>query len=139
MVKSEIERFASRLHAQVNDLKRTPDKLAQELEVPLEEVQKVLAGVQAACGKRPIPEQFKVRLAQQVEEEIHREYEREVPSTALGELVADKLRELDQIAYIRFASEYHDFRTLEEFARELNQLRERTKNLPNQHNLFPNK
>ncbi len=102
------------------------------------DIQKILAGVQAACGKRPIPEEIKVRLAQQVEEEIHRKYEREVPSSALGELVADKLRETDHIAYIRFASEYHDFRTLEEFARELNQLRERTKNLPNQHDLFPN-
>ncbi len=96
----------------------------------------VLRGVQAACGKRPIAEEMKVRLAQETEEELHREFEREVPSAVIGLRVADKLRELDQIAYIRYASEYHDFRTLEDFAEELSELQARPRNLPNQQEMF---
>jgi transcriptional regulator NrdR family protein len=51
--------------------------------------------------------------------------------------VAARLREVDEIAYIRYASEYHQFRTLDEFADELTDLKSRTKNLPNQRGLFP--
>lgn len=98
--------------------------------------QNVLKGVQAACGKRPVPEQAKLDLVQEVEEEVHREFDREVPSTEIGRRVAAKLRDLDQIAYIRYASEYYNFRTLEEFAQELTQLQSRPPNLPNQERLF---
>ena len=96
----------------------------------------VLKGVQAACGKRPIPEETKVRLAHETEDELHRQFEREVPSAEIGRLVAAKLREIDQIAYIRYASEHHDFRTLEDFAEELSDLRSRPRNLPNQQEMF---
>ncbi len=98
---------------------------------------KILAGIQAACGKRPIPEDFKVKLAQEVEDEVHREFEREVPSGEVGQRVAARLRRLDEIAYIRFASEHHEFRTLDEFAEELSDLQARPKHLPNQQALFP--
>ncbi len=100
------------------------------------EFENVLRGVQAACGKRPIAEEMKVRLAQETEEELHREFEREVPSAVIGLRVAAKLRELDQIAYIRYASEHHDFRTLEDFAEELSELQARPRNLPNQQEMF---
>ena len=100
---------------------------------------KILAGIQAACGKRPIPEDFKVKLAQEVEDEVHREFEREVPSIEVGQRVATRLRRLDEIAYIRFASEHHEFRTLDEFAEELSDLQARHKALPNQQALFPDK
>ncbi len=100
------------------------------------EIQNVVQGLQAACGKRPVPEEVKQRLARSVEEQLHRDFDREVPAARIGQLVATRLREIDEIAYIRYASEYYQFRTLEEFAAELSELRARTKNLPNQQGLF---
>ena len=100
------------------------------------EFENVLKGVQAACGKRPIAEETKVRLAHETEEELHQEFDREVSSGEIGRRVAAKLREIDQIAYIRYASEHHDFRTLDDFAEELSDLQSRPKNLPNQQDLF---
>ena len=98
--------------------------------------EKILAGVQAACGKRPIAESVKDDLVREIEEQLHRDFDREVPSEEIGRLVAARLREIDGIAYIRYASEYHGFRTLEEFAEELRQLRTHVRNLPNQRELF---
>ncbi len=97
----------------------------------------VLNSLQAACGKRPIPEDVKTALVQTIEEEVHREYDREVPSAELGRRVAARLREIDGIAYIRYASEQHEFHTLDQFAEELNKLQARIPNLPNQGELFP--
>lgn len=99
----------------------------------------VLRGLQAACGKRPIAEAVKTELVQGIEDEMHREYDREVPSAEIGRRVAAKLREIDQIAYIRYASEHHDFRTLQDFASELSELQSRVRDLPNQRDLFPGK
>jgi transcriptional repressor NrdR len=96
----------------------------------------LLKGVQAACGKRPIPEDLKAGLVHDVEEELHREFDREVDSVEIGRRVAARLREIDGIAYIRYASEYYDFRTLDEFAAELSDLQARPPNLPNQRDLF---
>lgn len=98
--------------------------------------QKVLAGVEAACGKRPISEEAKARLVQEVEDEVHREFDREAPSAEIGQRVALRLRNLDHIAYIRYASEYYDFRTLEDFHKELAELAQRPLDLPNQARLF---
>lgn len=97
----------------------------------------VLKGVQAACGKRPISEEEKSALVQDVEEEVRRDYDREVPSREIGQRVAAKLKDLDPIAYIRYASEYYGFKTLEEFAEELRELQSRIPDLPNQAALFP--
>jgi len=99
--------------------------------------EKVLAGVINACGKRPIPEETKVQLVREVEDEVHKEFEREVPSREVGLRVARRLRAIDQIAYIRYASEYHNFKTLEDFAQELNELQSRPRPLPNERDLFP--
>ena len=98
--------------------------------------QKVLGGVEAACGKRPISQASKIKLAQEVEDEVHREFDREVPSAEVGKRVALKLRNLDHIAYIRYASEYYDFRTLEDFNKELADLSGRPLDMPNQAKLF---
>jgi len=100
---------------------------------------KVLAGVEAACGKRPISEDAKTRLVQEVEDEMHREFDREAPSSEIGKRVADRLRNLDHVAYIRYASEYYDFRTLEDFQKELTELATRPLDLPNQARLFEEK
>ncbi len=100
------------------------------------DLQNVLRGVQAACGKRPVSEETRLHIAQLVEEEVHREFDREVPSVEIGKRVVAKLREVDPIAYIRYASEYYDFRTLDEFSEELTDLKSRARNLPNQQKLF---
>ncbi len=100
------------------------------------DVHSILKGIQAACGKRPVPEATKLAIAQEIEEDMQRDFDREVRSSEIGRRVASRLREVDQIAYIRYASEYHDFRTLDEFADELAALRERPRNLPNQQGLF---
>ena len=55
----------------------------------------ILRGVRSACGKRPIAEEHKIRLVDEIEDAIHRQYDREVESRAVGELVAEKLRQLD--------------------------------------------
>ena len=80
--------------------------------------EKILGGLERACFKRPIPESELIRLADEVEEEIKAGYDREVPSAAIGQLVIDKLRRLDQVAYVRFASVHRQFKTLEELVGE---------------------
>ena len=98
--------------------------------------ERVLASIQAACGKRPVSEEAKSRIAREIEDEVHREFDREVPSSEIGLRVAQRLRVIDQIAYIRYASEYYDFRTLDDFAEELSVLKSRPVDLPNQQALF---
>lgn len=85
----------------------------------------VMRGVVAACGKRPVAVAEKERIVREVEEEMHREYEREVASRVIGKRVADKLRSVDPIAYIRFASEYYKFSSVGELQREIDDLNER--------------
>jgi transcriptional repressor NrdR len=79
---------------------------------------KILAGLERACFKRPVPESELARIVDEVEEEIFRVHDREVPSDDIGKLVIDKLRRLDQVAYVRFASVYRQFKTLEELVNE---------------------
>lgn len=100
------------------------------------DAQKILEGVQAACGKRPIAEPDKLNLVREVEEDIHRDFDREVPSMEIGERVASRLRELDEIAYIRYASEYYEFKSLGDLAHELSELQARPRDMPNQQPLF---
>jgi len=96
----------------------------------------ILRGILSACGKRPIPEDAKLAVVDEVEDIIHRTYDREVEARAIGELVAEKLRDLDEIAYVRFASEYYDFRNVGELMRQLETLNERVKDVKNQRKLF---
>jgi transcriptional repressor NrdR len=96
----------------------------------------VLAGVEAACGKRPIPEPVKQRLVDEVEEELHREFDREVPSAEIGRRVMVKLRDIDEVAYIRFASEYLNFRNGTDIRHELEELDKRVKDVKAQQALF---
>ena len=79
---------------------------------------KIISGLERACFKRPVPESELLRIADEVEEEIFKNHDREVPSTVVGALVTDKLRRLDQVAYVRFASVYKQFKTLEELVDE---------------------
>ncbi len=96
----------------------------------------VLAGVRSACGKRPIAEAEKRAVVDEVDDELHSEYEREVASTVIGERVMTKLRTVDLVAYIRFATEHLQLSTLEEIRAELDELRERPPDVANQEVLF---
>jgi transcriptional repressor NrdR len=81
-------------------------------------LQKLLTGLNKACYKRPIPADRIKALADYVERQMHRRYEGEVPSQAIGELVMELLRGLDQVAYVRFASVYREFTDVSDFVRE---------------------
>lgn len=100
------------------------------------DAERVLRGIQAACGKRPVAEDVKVELVTRLEDELHREFDREVPSEEIGRRVATALRGIDQIAYIRYASEYEQFRSVEDIADAVDELRQRPPELPNQKPLF---
>src|SRR5213082_1264778 len=79
---------------------------------------KILTGLERACFKRPVPESELLRIVDEVEEETFKTHDREVPSTFIGSLVSEKLRRLDQVAYVRFASVYRQFKTIEELIEE---------------------
>ena len=96
----------------------------------------IMRGVSNACGKRPISEDIKLNLAEVVEEELHAEFEREVSSQIVGERVMTKLRDVDKIAYIRFATEHLQLSTLEDIQRELDDLSVRPMASPDQQGLF---
>ena len=96
----------------------------------------VMRGIVAACGKRPVSEDAKEAICEGLEAELHRDFDREVPSLEIGRRTASRLREIDQIAYIRYASEYYAFRDLEELAEEVTQLQSRTQPGPDQNSLF---
>lgn len=96
----------------------------------------LMRGVQTACGKRPIPEEAKELAVSDIEDEVHREFDREVPSEEIGRRVMARLRDLDEVAYIRFASEYHQFRNVDELRRELDELARHTKDVKDQKPLF---
>ena len=87
--------------------------------------EKLTAGIQKACYKRPIPVEQIVQLVDGVEEDLFRMGEREVASIEIGKRVAERLKRLDQVAYVRFASVYRRFEDVEQFVRELSQLKEK--------------
>jgi transcriptional repressor NrdR len=96
----------------------------------------IMRGVQAACGKRAIPEERKELLVSQIEDELHQEFDREVASSVIGERVMSKLRDLDSVAYIRYASEHHQFKSVDDLRAELDSLDQSARNVPDQQPLF---
>lgn len=91
------------------------------------EREKLMRGLRIACRKRPVPAATLESLADEIEAAMQESADREISSGDLGNLVMARLRELDQVAYVRFASVYRRFDDLEEFVRELTQLREKEK------------
>ncbi|HEX2971122.1 MAG TPA: transcriptional regulator NrdR [Tepidisphaeraceae bacterium] len=79
---------------------------------------KIFSGLERACYKRPIHQDDLQRIVDEVEEEVHKTHDKEVPSSVIGELVTERLRRLDQVAYVRFASVYRRFKTLEDLVAE---------------------
>jgi transcriptional repressor NrdR len=80
---------------------------------------KVLAGVIRACEKRPVSIEKMEEIVTQVERAIQKKSDREVSSSRIGELVMDKLKALDDVAYVRFASVYRQFKDVGQFMVEL--------------------
>ncbi len=83
---------------------------------------KLLAGIRKACEKRPLPAGAVDRLAGDIEAELYQLGRAEVASTIIGDMVMQRLRELDYIAYIRFASVYRDFADITDLKQEVDTL-----------------
>lgn len=85
--------------------------------------EKLLGGIITACKKRPVSMESIEQLLHTIEMEIHTGFQVEVPSGKIGEMVMHGLRELDEVAYVRFASVYRQFKDAEEFLDELRNLK----------------
>jgi len=83
---------------------------------------KLLSGLVKACEKRPIGMEQLEQLVDEIERDLSRSFEREVPSRQIGERVMKRLHEIDPVAYVRFASVYREFKDAEQFMRELKEL-----------------
>ncbi len=84
---------------------------------------KLLNGIIEACHKRPITLEQMENVVSEVELELQNSLTHEVPSSKIGVLVMEKLKQLDEVAYVRFASVYREFKDLDTFMRELEALR----------------
>lgn len=83
---------------------------------------KVLNGMLRACEKRPVSLETLERIVNEIEAAIQNSLDREVTSEKIGSLVMDKLKEVDEVAYVRFASVYRQFKDINTFMEELNKL-----------------
>jgi transcriptional repressor NrdR len=84
--------------------------------------QKLFMGISKACEKRPLPMGEIENSVEEIEQELYRQGRQEVPSSVIGELVMERLRHMDKIAYIRFASVYRSFNDVETMLEELEAL-----------------
>lgn len=104
--------------------------------VPYER-EKLLSGLQRACWKLPIGMEKLEALVDKVEEEVFQKFEREVPSSYLGNAVATRLRKLDKVAYLRFASLYLNFKLVDDFIHEARDILEKDqRDVSGQQDLF---
>ena len=83
---------------------------------------KLLSSMLKACEKRSVPMATLERIADEIEQSLQNEMEREVSSAEIGELVMERLRTVDEVAYVRFASVYRQFKDINTFMAELNKL-----------------
>ncbi len=83
---------------------------------------KIEKGVFRSCNKRPVSVDEITKLVDQVETEIFSREEKEIPSSVIGEILMDKLKELDPVAYVRFASVYREFKDVSTFMDELKKI-----------------
>jgi transcriptional repressor NrdR len=86
--------------------------------------EKVLAGLMRACEKRPVPIKTLEMIVERVEAMVQETPDREVPSQQIGEYLMERLRELDKVAFVRFASVYRDFKDVDQFMATLKGLLE---------------
>jgi transcriptional repressor NrdR len=84
--------------------------------------EKLLSGIKKACQKRPISQKVVEDLAEQIVEAVSNKYEDEVPAEVIGKLVMEGLRDIDDVAYVRFASVYRRFKEATDFVQEVKKL-----------------
>jgi transcriptional repressor NrdR len=80
---------------------------------------KILGGLKKACSKRPVPVEILEQAADRIERALEEAGEKEIPSTRIGDAVMVALRDIDDVAYVRFASVYRSFRDVNELMKEL--------------------
>ncbi len=85
---------------------------------------KVLKGIVKACEKRPIKIEKIERIVDEIESELRKKETVEIPTTVIGEIVMEKLKQLDHVAYIRFASVYREFKDIKGFEKELKKIKQ---------------
>jgi transcriptional repressor NrdR len=100
---------------------------------------KVMAGLEKAAFKRPISSEELRQIVESVEEEIFRQYDKEVTSKHVGEMVCRRLAKVDKIAFIRFASVYREFKDVGELIEQAQEVRDLPADQPNQKGLFEEK
>lgn len=83
---------------------------------------KLLNGMIRACDKRKVPLETLEKIVDEIEQSLQNEMNREVPSEKIGEMVMDRLKNVDEVAYVRFASVYRQFKDINTFMAELNKL-----------------
>jgi len=84
--------------------------------------EKLEAGIERAFEKRPVPKEKIEKMINEIEEQLMRRGKKEVKSSMIGELIMKKIKKLDHVAYIRFASVYRDFQDVKDFRKELREL-----------------
>lgn len=84
---------------------------------------KLLNGLLRACEKRPVPLETLERIVDEIETLLQNSLDREVPSTLIGTYAMDKLKKVDEVAYVRFASVYREFKDINTFMNELNKIK----------------
>ncbi len=84
---------------------------------------KILNGIVKACEKRPIKTEKIEKTVDEIESELRKQETTEIPSKVIGELVMEKLNQLDHVAYIRFASVYREFKDAKEFEKEIKKIK----------------
>lgn len=85
--------------------------------------EKIFNGIQKACEKRPISTEKISLIVDEIEQELKQRFEKEVASKEIGRLIIEKLQKLDEVAYVRFASVYRQFKDISEFQKEIEEMR----------------
>lgn len=83
---------------------------------------KILNGILKACEKRPVPLNLIEETVDEIEKELYNSLEKEVTSQHIGEMIMNRLKEIDEVSYVRFASVYRQFKDINTFMEELNKL-----------------
>jgi transcriptional repressor NrdR len=98
--------------------------------------QKMLEGLEKACYKRPVSPQQLQEVVGEVEEELLSQHEKEIASVDIGRELAQRLKRVDQVAYVRFASVYKQFRDIDDFLEEVRDVMNSPESTPGQGRLF---
>ena len=84
--------------------------------------EKILQGLERACEKRPVSVEARESLVAGIEKNLHESGEKEVSSSIIGEQIMDGLKDIDEVAYVRFASVYRQFKDIKEFMQEIKEI-----------------